>query len=108
MKARTRHRARIVKIKSVVDSYPNMAVWPRGGNCQAYGHPLDDGGHILITTVGHPSLPEPDDKYVCIGMYDRNSDEVKLIERCAVKHLAKTIDGMIAKGSSKGRSRGAH
>lgn len=88
-----------MKIKSVIDKYPNFDVWPTGGGCEAYGHPLDNGGHILITAVDDPSLPEPDDKFVSIGAYDANAEPGKFIRRCAVTNLERSIDRMIAAGA---------
>lgn len=95
----------VMTIKSVIDKYPNFDVWPRGGGCEAYGHPLDNGGHILITAADGnvPELPAPDDQVVTLGRYDSNADQVELIERCPVTDLEKTIDRMIRKGSVRSR-----
>lgn len=87
------------RVKAIVDKYPNFSVWPTGGNCEAYGHPLDNGGHILITDSEDPSLPEPDAKFVGIGLYDEESEQLKYNENCAVKDLEKTIDRYIREGA---------
>lgn len=98
-----------MRIKSIIDKYPAMSVWPTGGGCEAYGLPLDDGGCILITEVDDPSLPEPDAEFVSIGLIDSEGEEVEGVSPCAVNQLKETIDRMIAKGtSSQPKPRNSH
>lgn len=98
-----------MKVKAVIDKYPNFKVWPTGGGCEAYGLSLDDGGCILITEVDDPSLPEPDAEFVSIGLIDSEGEEVEGVSPCPVNQLEETINRMIAKGTSgKPKLRSSH
>lgn len=86
------------RVKAIVDKYPNFSRESTGSNCEAYRHPLDNGGVVEITDGEDAYLPEPGAKFVCISMYDAESNLVKQDVNCAVKDLEKTIDRYIREG----------
>ena len=63
-------------IAEVRRRYPNLQEWQTGGGCTGLGHPLDDGGHLLITDTSGLHTPTNEDRRVLVGRYTKDGDPV--------------------------------
>lgn len=62
-----------VRISDIVTMYTNLEIHDTGSGGKALHHPLDDGGHILITKrVDGLSVPTNRDRTVWCGIYAKD------------------------------------
>ena len=87
-------------LREILDSRPNFEVCNTGGNCQAYRHPCDDGGFILLTDAEDAALPEDDAQFIACGRYDEHGDPTEDDVECVeVADLEAWLDKAIGGAS---------
>lgn len=86
-------------VSAIVALYPNLQPVHTGGGCMALGHPLDDGGNLLITDTDGIHVPEDGDERVIVGRYGPDGNLVggdANTPTIPVEDLEEWIDNQIA------------
>ena len=89
------------KVAALFALYPNMELHHTGGTCTAWRHPLDNGGHILITETEAFMAPDEETMEFCCVYYrdDMGNDDGTCTYLHDVSAVEAWIDGMLDAGA---------